>query len=189
MITGQGRWGLYVKRPSAMIEYYRQAPLEEKLLGLMRKLDGDAEAGDDGAAAETSEARIEAAVNGGDEEHDDERVEDVEAGGREARAEGGQVELEALQLDATQLAPLQALELIRGRVVRPLVERHRLQILQRLLPLPPLGPARHGSIHTAQAHHVHVLRDELLLFLELLVPPFLNISDFLFQGLQFLCCE
>ena len=31
MITGQGRWGLYVKRPSAMIEYYRQAALEEKL--------------------------------------------------------------------------------------------------------------------------------------------------------------
>ena len=31
MITGQGRWGLYVKRPSAMIEYYRQASLEEKL--------------------------------------------------------------------------------------------------------------------------------------------------------------
>ena len=31
MTTGQGRWGLYVKRPSAMIEYYRQAPLEEKL--------------------------------------------------------------------------------------------------------------------------------------------------------------
>ena len=31
MITGQGRWGLYVKRPSAMIEYYRQAPLDEKL--------------------------------------------------------------------------------------------------------------------------------------------------------------
>ena len=31
MITGQGRWGLYVNRPSAMIEYYRQAPLEEKL--------------------------------------------------------------------------------------------------------------------------------------------------------------
>ena len=31
MVTGQGRWGLYVKRPSAMIEYYRQATLEEKL--------------------------------------------------------------------------------------------------------------------------------------------------------------
>ena len=31
MITGQGRWGLYVKRPSAMIEYYRQASLDEKL--------------------------------------------------------------------------------------------------------------------------------------------------------------
>ena len=31
MITGQGRWGLYVNRPSAMIEYYRQAPLDEKL--------------------------------------------------------------------------------------------------------------------------------------------------------------
>ena len=31
MITGQGRWGLYVKRPSAMIEYYRQASLAEKL--------------------------------------------------------------------------------------------------------------------------------------------------------------
>ena len=31
MITGQGRWGLYVKRPSAMIEYDRQAALEEKL--------------------------------------------------------------------------------------------------------------------------------------------------------------
>ena len=31
MITGQGRWGLYVKRPSAMIEYYRQATLDEKL--------------------------------------------------------------------------------------------------------------------------------------------------------------
>ena len=31
LITGQGRWGLYVNRPSAMIEYYRQAPLEEKL--------------------------------------------------------------------------------------------------------------------------------------------------------------
>ena len=30
MITGQGRWGLYVMRPSQMIEYYRQAPLEEK---------------------------------------------------------------------------------------------------------------------------------------------------------------
>ena len=29
--TGQGRWGLYVKRPSAMIEYYRQATLDEKL--------------------------------------------------------------------------------------------------------------------------------------------------------------
>ena len=32
------------------------------------------------------------------------------------------------------MAPLQALKLIRGRVVRPLVESHRLQILQRLLP-------------------------------------------------------
>ena len=31
MVTGQGRWGLYVKRPSAMIEYYRQASLDEKL--------------------------------------------------------------------------------------------------------------------------------------------------------------
>ena len=31
LITGQGRWGLYVNRPSAMIEYYRQAALEEKL--------------------------------------------------------------------------------------------------------------------------------------------------------------
>ena len=31
MVKGQGRWGLYVKRPSAMIEYYRQASLEEKL--------------------------------------------------------------------------------------------------------------------------------------------------------------
>ena len=31
MITGQGRWGLYVMRPSQMIEYYRQAPLDEKL--------------------------------------------------------------------------------------------------------------------------------------------------------------
>ena len=31
LITGQGRWGLYVNRPSAMIEYYRQAPLLEKL--------------------------------------------------------------------------------------------------------------------------------------------------------------
>ena len=31
MVTGQGRWGLYVKRPSAMIEYYRQASLQEKL--------------------------------------------------------------------------------------------------------------------------------------------------------------
>ena len=31
MVTGQGRWGLYVKRPSAMIEYYRQATLQEKL--------------------------------------------------------------------------------------------------------------------------------------------------------------
>ena len=31
MITGQGRWGLYVKRPSAMVEYYRQASLAEKL--------------------------------------------------------------------------------------------------------------------------------------------------------------
>ena len=29
--TGQGRWGLYVMRPSQMIEYYRQAPLDEKL--------------------------------------------------------------------------------------------------------------------------------------------------------------
>ena len=44
------------------------------------------------------------------------------------------------------------------------------QILQRLLPLPPLGPARHGSVHAAQAHHVHVICDELLLFLEL-EPP------------------
>ena len=31
MVTGQGRWGLYVKRPSAMVEYYRQAALDEKL--------------------------------------------------------------------------------------------------------------------------------------------------------------
>ena len=31
MVTGQGRWGLYVMRPSAMIEYYRQASLQEKL--------------------------------------------------------------------------------------------------------------------------------------------------------------
>ena len=32
MITGQGRWGIYVMRPSPqMIEYYRQAPLDEKL--------------------------------------------------------------------------------------------------------------------------------------------------------------
>jgi len=31
LITGQNRLGLYVNRPSAMIEYYRQAPLEEKL--------------------------------------------------------------------------------------------------------------------------------------------------------------
>ena len=34
---------------------FQVAPLEEKLLRLMRKLDGDAEAGDDGAPAETSE--------------------------------------------------------------------------------------------------------------------------------------
>ena len=40
------------------------APLEEKLLGLMRKLDGDAEAGDDGAPAETSEARDEGESEG-----------------------------------------------------------------------------------------------------------------------------
>ena len=31
LITGQGRWGLYVRRPSEMVEYYRQAPLDEKL--------------------------------------------------------------------------------------------------------------------------------------------------------------
>ncbi len=31
MITGQGRWGLYVRRPSEMVGYYRQAPLDEKL--------------------------------------------------------------------------------------------------------------------------------------------------------------
>ena len=52
------------------------------------------------------------------------------------------LQLEALQLDATQLAPQQALELalvVRVVVVRPLVERHRLQALERLLPLPPLG--------------------------------------------------
>ena len=30
-ISVAGRWGLYVKRPSAMIEYYRQASLDEKL--------------------------------------------------------------------------------------------------------------------------------------------------------------
>ena len=73
------------------------------------------------------------------------------------------LELEALQLDATQLAPLQTLELalgIRVVAVGSLVERHRLQILQRLLPLPPFGPAHHGSIHAAQAHHVHVCRDD-----------------------------
>ena len=26
-----GRWGLYVRRPSEMVEYYRQAPLDGKL--------------------------------------------------------------------------------------------------------------------------------------------------------------
>ena len=31
LITGQGRWGLYVRRPSEMVEYCRQAPLDEKL--------------------------------------------------------------------------------------------------------------------------------------------------------------
>ena len=31
MTTDQGRWGLYVRRPSEMVEYYRQTPLDEKL--------------------------------------------------------------------------------------------------------------------------------------------------------------
>ena len=31
MIKGQGRWGLYAKRPSEMIHYYRRALLEEIL--------------------------------------------------------------------------------------------------------------------------------------------------------------
>ena len=33
---------------------FQVAPLEEKLLGLMRKLDGDTAAGDDGAPADAS---------------------------------------------------------------------------------------------------------------------------------------
>ena len=43
---------------------FQVAPLEEKLLGLMRKLDGDTAAGDDGAPADASGTHGEAESEG-----------------------------------------------------------------------------------------------------------------------------
>ena len=91
----------------------------------------------------------------------------------------------------------QALELalvVRIVVVGPLVERQRLQALERLLSLPPLCPARHGAVCAAQAHHVHERRDELLLFLELEPPARLplclhaQLPKILCQGIYSAAC-